>query len=99
MTRLRFHELVGRRVVDRDGKLIDHVADLMATPVDDRLTISALLVGPAAFVARVGQRRWLGPDRGPIEIAWREVVDVGDEIRVTVDRDEARRRRPSAAGR
>jgi sporulation protein YlmC with PRC-barrel domain len=102
MTRLRFHELVGRRVVDRDGRLIDHVVDLTATPVDGRLTVSALLVGPAAFLARIGQRRWLVPGRSPIEIPWGEVVEVGDEIRVAIDGDAARRRRtgrPSATGR
>lgn len=95
MRRLRCHELIGRRVVDRDGKCIDHLVDFVATPVGDRLTISALLVGPRAFVARVAQRRWLLGDLAPIEIPWSEVIEVGDTVRVAVSRDSARGRRAS----
>ena len=96
MSRHRWHALVGRRVVDADGLVIDHLVDLVAQPKGDRMTVSALLVGPRAVFTRIGQTRWIGADRGPVEIPWSDVVELGNVIRVRARRDDllpTRRRR------
>ncbi len=93
MSRHRWHALVGRRVLDADGRVIDHLVDLVAQPKGDRMTVSALLVGPGAVFTRIGQTRWIGADRGPIEIPWSDVVEMGDVIRVRGRRDDLRRER------
>ena len=91
--RMRWHELARRPVLDVEGKRIGHVVDVAAAPVDDdRLAIRGLLVGPRAWWARIMQTRWLGPQRQPIEIAWDDVVEVGEQIRTGVRREEARHR-------
>ena len=86
--RVRLHELMGRRVVDCDGKLVDHLADVVARPVDGRLAVTALLVGRRALFARVARRRWLGAARGPIVVPWQQVEELGEEVRLRVARSE-----------
>ena len=90
--RLRWHELARRTVLAAGGERIGHVVDLVTAPVDDRMTVTALLVGRRAWWGRMVQSRWLMRDP-PIEIAWADVVEMGDEIRTNVSRDEARHRR------
>jgi sporulation protein YlmC with PRC-barrel domain len=80
-------------VLDVDGKRIGHVVDVVAAPVDDRLAVRGLLVGRRAWWGRIVQSRWFKPERRPIEIAWNDVVEVGDEIRTVVRREQARRQR------
>lgn len=91
--RVRWHELARRPVLDADGRRIGHVVDVVAAPVDDRLVVRALLVGQRAWWARIVQSRWFTSARQPMEVAWEDVVELGDEIRTRAHGDEARRRR------
>jgi sporulation protein YlmC with PRC-barrel domain len=90
--RVRWHELARRPVLDVDGKRIGHVVDVVAAPVDDRMTVRGLLVGRKAWWGRIVQSRWFNVGRQPIEIAWDDVVELGDEVRTGVRRDVARHR-------
>ena len=91
--RVRWHELAGRPVLDAEGRRIGHVVDVVAAPVDDSMTVRALLVGRRAWWGRIVQSRWFKPEREPIEIGWDDVVELGDAIRTRVQRDAARHRR------
>ncbi len=88
--RRRWHKLVGTLVVDRDGRHMGRVRDVLAAPGDDHLEVTALVVGPLARLTRIGQRRWL-PDRVEHhEVPWEVVARVDDRIRLSVTAAEAR---------
>lgn len=87
--RMRYHELIGKRVIAADGKEVGHVADLSAEACGDALCVTALLVGPTALLRRIGSRhlpllRLLPPRRVP----WSAVARVGQEIEITVESTE-----------
>lgn len=87
--RLTWHSLVGSAVYDRDGKLVGHCTDLVARPVDGRLTVTHILVGPQSLFARMALARWFDFGRGRVEIPWEAITELGDEMmRLDVHRDE-----------
>ena len=92
-SRVRWHELARRPVLGDGGKRIGHVVDVVASPVDDRMTVVALLVGRRAWWGRIVQSRWFKPPGRPVEIAWDDIVELGDEIRTGVRREDVRHRR------
>jgi sporulation protein YlmC with PRC-barrel domain len=87
-SRFLWHDLVGRKVVDRDGHLIDHTLDLVCRPIDGQLTVTALLVGPYTILARLGLHRGLRGRHRRVEIPWENIAELGDDIRLTLSRQE-----------
>jgi sporulation protein YlmC with PRC-barrel domain len=87
--RVRYHWIRGKRVRTVDGRCLGRVTDLVAEAKGDALCVTALLVGYGGFIRRIGflHRRLLGRVRA-LEIPWRLVADLGDEIRLSVDRAE-----------
>jgi sporulation protein YlmC with PRC-barrel domain len=53
-TTLRLQQLMGRRVVDADGRRVGRVVECLAEPDGDELRVTGLLVGPHAWAARFG---------------------------------------------
>jgi len=82
---LRYHELVGKTVVAADGQRLGRVADLTAARRGNGLVVTALLVGPAAFVQRVGLR-WLRRRGGPppYRVPWPVVARIDDRVHLSV---------------
>lgn len=72
--RMRYHELVGKRVVSADGKDLGRVADLTAEPRDGRLFVTGFLMGPTALFRRIAFRFPV------MRIRWKWVAKVGDRI-------------------
>lgn len=85
--RIRYHELVGKRVVTSDGHNIGRISDLSAEPRDGKLYVTGLLVGPTALFRRIAFK--IKVDRVP----WRLVDQVGDRVRLRVSLDELRKAR------
>ena len=81
MSHTRYAELVGKTVVDGDGRTVGRVADLVAERRGDDLCVVGLLVGPGALLRRIAfQRRpWRG---GPLAqyVAWEQVDRIEREI-------------------
>jgi sporulation protein YlmC with PRC-barrel domain len=92
--RIRYHELVGKRVVDADGAALGHVVDLVAEACDECLVVHTLLIGPDSFLTRIGLHR-VGMLRvRPHEVVWAAVERVSEAIILRADwnrrRDEER---------
>ncbi|NJC72285.1 hypothetical protein HC031_21570 [Planosporangium thailandense] len=87
---LTYHQIVGRRVVDRDNRPVGRVVDLIARSPDDRtIRVTGLLVGRRALIQRIGRDRW---NLHPVVVGWSEVADLDDEhIRLRTRRDDLRR--------
>ena len=80
IVRIRYHELVGKRVIDADGAALGHVVDLVADACDERLVVHTLLIGPDGFLMRIGLHR-IGMMRvRPHEVPWSAVGRVGESI-------------------
>lgn len=74
-------DLLDREVVDAEGRAIGKVDDLDLTdPMDGPPTITALLLGPAAYGRRLGGRigEW-------IEGAGTKLADTPEPIRIPMD--------------
>ncbi len=82
--RLRYHELVGKRIVTSDGKNVGRVHDLTANAEGGKLFVTGLLVGPSAMLRRIAFRI---PVR---RIPWEAVASVNDQIHLKVDEAEFR---------
>jgi sporulation protein YlmC with PRC-barrel domain len=76
-----WHDVVGRRVFDAEGKAVGHVADLIAVRDGRDLVVDALVVGPRALLARFGVVRGWRPDANR-EIPWALVADFGEVVRL-----------------
>jgi len=96
--RLRYHQLVGMRVVAADGKEVGRVADLEAEPRGGRLQVTGLLVGPVALLQRIAFRHWPGLAVLPARtIPWEWVARVDDRIHLRVESAEIAQSEASAA--
>lgn len=80
---LRYHQIVGRHVVTRDGHTAGWISDLVARPVDGKLRVTGLLIGPSGLVKRV-----LVAGKPTGEIPWAYVERVGKDVRLRVTRAE-----------
>ncbi len=56
---MRLGDLVGTKVVDRDGRCYGRVTELAIRAASDPPEIDRLLIGAAALAIRVGVRGWL----------------------------------------
>jgi sporulation protein YlmC with PRC-barrel domain len=73
-----FSSLVGRRVVTESGLDLGRCHDLKATLDRSRLEVTALCVGRAGYLDRLGI-----PRRRHDEVAWSAVIRItGDQITV-----------------
>jgi sporulation protein YlmC with PRC-barrel domain len=87
---MRYHELVGKRVVAADGASVGHVVDLVADARNERLAVKTLLIGPNGFLMRIGLHR-IGMLRvRPREVPWSAVGRVGETIVLRSDWNRAR---------
>ena len=83
--RLRYHELLGKRVLAADGRLLGHVADLTAEPRGGALRVTGLRVGATALLRRITFRRSGDLRLQPREIPWALVARVDRDIHLRVD--------------
>ena len=81
---LRMDALVGKRVVDRDGRSYGRVSEIQMDDDADPPTIAFLLAGSAALVIRLGLRgrlRQLIRRRVlAYRVPWTSVAEIGAEI-------------------
>ncbi len=83
---LRFHELVGKRVLAADGEQVGTVQDLVAEPVGDQLRVTALLVGYGALMRRISFKRGLWVRLvPPRRIPWSMVSRIDQYVHLAVD--------------
>jgi sporulation protein YlmC with PRC-barrel domain len=83
---MRYYELVGKRVVTADGQRIGRVGDLFAEHADGRLRVTALIVGPSAWIRRIGFKRTKMLHTLPARsIPWRTVARIAKDIELCVD--------------
>lgn len=73
---MRYHELVGKQVVTADGERIGRVVDLVAGQRGEALCVTALLLGKAGLVERIGIQH----TPRPRAIAWADVARIGKEV-------------------
>jgi sporulation protein YlmC with PRC-barrel domain len=90
IVRIRYHELVGKRVIDAEDASLGHVVDLVADACDERLVVHTLLIGPNGFLARIGLHRIGMLNFRPEEIPWSAVGRISEAITL---RPEWNRRR------
>ena len=76
VTTLRVQQLMGRRVVDANGRRIGRVVECLAEPDGDELRIVGLLVGWRAWAARFGSA-W--GDAGRL-VQWEEIEALDPHI-------------------
>jgi hypothetical protein len=76
-------------VVDATGASLGHVVDLTAEADGDRLMVATLLVGPRAFLSRIGltAKGGAGGSRPCREVSWRAVAKIDEAIRLRPDWD------------
>jgi sporulation protein YlmC with PRC-barrel domain len=79
-SRIRADELIGLKVVNMAGKAIGHVHDLRAERKQNQLCVTALMVGPRAWLVKLGIAHGF-----ETEIAWERIVDIGKSIRIRGD--------------
>ncbi len=89
---LRLDDVLGKRVVDRDGHAYGRVREIQMDDDGDPPTIAFLLAGSAALIIRLGLRGWLRRQvrrRVPAyRVAWATVVEVGTDDVVVSERPE-----------
>lgn len=86
--RLRYRELLRKSVIAADGRKVGRVVDLIAEPRDGRLRVTALLIGRAALVRRIGVKRaTLQRVVPPRRIPWALVERVDDQVHLRVASD------------
>lgn len=88
--RVRYHELVGMKVIDGDGASLGHVVDLAATACGEHLVVRALLIGPDGFLTRIGLRRIAAIHVKPREAPWSAVSRIGDSVELRSGWDRTR---------
>ena len=69
-------ELLGRKVQDADGRDMGRVYDMEAEDVGNELRVTALLVGPAAWLTRFG---WTDRAHGR-RIPWEDIASLSPHI-------------------
>ncbi len=82
MQTITAQSLLGRKVVDINGRKIGRVYDLRAEHVDGELCITHLLVGPRTWLERFG---WARGDDGK-KVAWDQIEILPDELRLQNER-------------
>jgi len=86
--RMRYHQLVGCRVVTASGKRLGHIVDLSATACGERLVVDAMLVGPVSFLTRIGGKHPINSRLpSPRRIPWNAVISFGRTVTVRDDWD------------
>lgn len=94
---LRYHQLVGKRIVAADGQTVGRLVDLIAEERDGKLRVTALQAGPVAVIYRFGLRwRPLSRMVARRTIPMAHVDHIGDQIRLRVVPDELRGAEASA---
>lgn len=78
--RLRYHELVGKRVVTSDGHRAGRVADLVAMPLGDTLRVTALRIGASALIRRISFSHARRLRLQPREITWDQIAHIDDRV-------------------
>jgi sporulation protein YlmC with PRC-barrel domain len=88
---LRLDDVLGKRVVDRDGQAYGRVREIQMDDGDPP-TIAFLLAGSAALIIRLGLRGWLRRQVRcrvrAYRVAWATVVEVGTNEVVVSERPE-----------
>lgn len=82
-SRVRMHDILGREVVDAEGKTLGRVFDLVATHQGDTLRVTSLLVGTGAVRSRFG---WTNQPTGR-EIQWDQIQSWQPRIRLRTGAD------------
>jgi sporulation protein YlmC with PRC-barrel domain len=83
--RMRYYELVGKRVLASDGRKIGHVADLVAEAQGETLCVTALLVGPTALARRITfKRSRLFRELPPLRVPWQLVERIDEQVHLRV---------------
>jgi sporulation protein YlmC with PRC-barrel domain len=102
MKEIAVEKLVGRKVVDSDGRELGRIHEIRAERGEESCAVEAYYVGGRALILRVAQ--WAVPSSigskleskllNPFRIAWDE-MDLSDpqHPRTTVARDQLRRAR------
>ena len=86
--RIRYRELVGKRVVAADGRTLGRVADLIAARHGNELRVTALRVGPAALAQRIGLTRRPLMRQAALTVPWSVIASLGDRIILSVRANE-----------
>jgi sporulation protein YlmC with PRC-barrel domain len=86
--RIRYHELVGRRVVTADGHHIGHVADLAAEPREGKLAVTELLVGTSAFLRRIGSKQIGLFGVRPHRVPWSAIARIEEAVVLRLTKDQ-----------
>jgi len=87
--------LIGRRVLDREGRSVGRLEEMRATKEGDYYVVSDFYIGPSAFIERFAARhfglRWPGHGRG--YRAWWDQLDLSDpeRPRLACDRSELKK--------
>jgi hypothetical protein len=93
--------LLDRQMLCRHDRMAGCVDDIELTPSADGkdLHVTAIVAGPGALLYRLNRRRlgrWLQAayqrvreaDEDPISIPFGRVTDIGDHVRIDLDKDE-----------
>ena len=86
MPRSRYSDLVGKTVVEADGRRLGRVADLVAGRRGESVCVMGLLIGPGALLRRIALRR--SPfGGGPLAryIPWEQVGWIDRQIHLRPD--------------
>ncbi len=73
---IRLQQLMGRRVIDADGRRLGRVAECLAEADGGELRVIGLLVGSRAWSARFGSASTLG---GRL-VHWEEIAELAPHI-------------------
>ncbi len=68
-THHRLSEVLGREVVDEEGKRLGRVHDIVCDRQSAAANVSALLIGSGGFLSRAGIPGWRSKDR----VDWKDV--------------------------
>jgi sporulation protein YlmC with PRC-barrel domain len=82
-TTLRLQQLMGRKVVDADGRRVGRVVECLAEADGDELCVVGLLVGPRAWAARFGS----GVGHAGRLVTWEEIAALEPYITLQVPVD------------
>lgn len=86
--RLRYWELVGKKIISADGKEVGRIADLLAQRQGNELRVVAMRVGSGAFIQRIGFKKMRGKETPALEIPWEQIARLEKHIYLNVKNED-----------
>ncbi|HEX2910465.1 MAG TPA: PRC-barrel domain-containing protein [Chloroflexia bacterium] len=83
--KLRYWELVGKKVISADGQKLGRVAELITRKHGDQLQVVELQIGAGSLIARIGFKKFR-KEMPSYNIPWQQIGRIDKQIYLKVNK-------------